>query len=64
MLARPKSETLKCRYPFAIVGINISQFAVQMLRTRQLQFYLFEHGTDKKTFNEFYCKYFMQRRSL
>ena len=42
-------------YPFAIVGINISQFAVQTLRTRQLQYYLFKYGCDKKIFSEFYC---------
>ncbi|CDH52820.1 elmo domain-containing protein 2 [Lichtheimia corymbifera JMRC:FSU:9682] len=42
-------------YPFAIVGINISQYAVQTLRTRQLQYYLFKYGCDKKMFSEFYC---------
>lgn len=42
-------------YPFAIVGINITQFAVQTLRTRQLQYYLFKYGSDKKMFSEFYC---------
>lgn len=44
-------------YPFAIVGINISQYAVQTLRTRQLQYYLFKYGCDKKMFSEFYCMY-------
>ncbi|KAI9320901.1 ELMO/CED-12 family-domain-containing protein [Dichotomocladium elegans] len=42
-------------YPFAIVGINITQYAVQTLRTRQLQYYLFKYGANKKAFNEFYC---------
>ncbi|KAI9278463.1 ELMO/CED-12 family-domain-containing protein [Phascolomyces articulosus] len=42
-------------YPFAIVGINITQCAVQALRTRQMQFYLYKYGADKKAYSEFYC---------
>ncbi|KAG2220480.1 hypothetical protein INT45_011484, partial [Circinella minor] len=42
-------------YPFAIVGINITQCAVQALRTRQLQYYLYKYGANKKTYSEFYC---------
>ena len=44
------------RYPFAIVGINITQCAVQALRTRQMQYYLYKYGADKKSYSEFYCK--------
>ncbi|RUP43528.1 LOW QUALITY PROTEIN: ELMO/CED-12 family-domain-containing protein, partial [Jimgerdemannia flammicorona] len=36
-------------YPFACVGLNITKFAVQTLRTRQLQYFLFEYGTTKET---------------
>ncbi|KAI8354272.1 ELMO/CED-12 family-domain-containing protein [Mortierella sp. GBAus27b] len=42
-------------YSFAIVGINITQFAVQTLRTRQLQYYLFLNGTDRSVYHELYC---------
>ncbi|KAG0336426.1 ELMO domain-containing protein 1 [Podila humilis] len=45
-------------YSFAIVGINITAFAVQTLRTRQLQHYLFLNGTDKSVYHELYCYLF------
>ncbi|KAG0173260.1 ELMO domain-containing protein 2 [Apophysomyces sp. BC1034] len=47
-------------YPYAIVGINITQYAVQALRTRQLQHFLFKFGTNRKTYNEFYCYLYHQ----
>lgn len=45
-------------YSFAIVGINITSFAVQTLRTRQLQYYLFLNGTDRSVYHELYCYLF------
>ncbi|ORZ18922.1 ELMO/CED-12 family-domain-containing protein [Absidia repens] len=42
-------------YPFAIVGINISQFAIQILRTKQLQHYLFQYGINYSTYQDLYC---------
>ncbi|KAI8644111.1 ELMO/CED-12 family-domain-containing protein [Parasitella parasitica] len=45
-------------YPYAIVGINITKFAYQMLESKKLQLYLFQHGTDVITFQEFYCYLF------
>ncbi|KAF9122100.1 hypothetical protein BGX30_002206 [Mortierella sp. GBA39] len=45
-------------YSFAIVGINITSFAVQTLRTRQLQYYLFLNGTDRSVHHELYCYLF------
>ncbi|KAG0336166.1 hypothetical protein BG000_006859 [Podila horticola] len=45
-------------YSFAIVGINITAFAVQTLRTRQLQHYLFLNGTDRSVYHELYCYLF------
>ncbi|KAI8099735.1 ELMO/CED-12 family-domain-containing protein [Halteromyces radiatus] len=42
-------------YPFAIVGINISQFTIQILRTRQLQYVLFRYGISRDTYQDFYC---------
>ncbi|KAG0050022.1 hypothetical protein BGZ83_005185 [Gryganskiella cystojenkinii] len=56
--------TLECShhetswYSFAIVGINITSFAVQTLRTRQLQYYLFLNGADISIYHEFYCYLF------
>ncbi|KAI8974975.1 ELMO/CED-12 family-domain-containing protein [Pilobolus umbonatus] len=44
-------------YPYAIVGINITQFSVTLLKTKKLQMYLYEHGTDMTTYQEFYCKF-------
>ncbi|KAF9581716.1 hypothetical protein BGW38_001165 [Lunasporangiospora selenospora] len=45
-------------YSFAIVGINITAFAVQILRTRQLQYYLFLFGTERSVYHELYCYLF------
>ncbi|KAI8336785.1 ELMO/CED-12 family-domain-containing protein [Chlamydoabsidia padenii] len=42
-------------YPFAIVGINISQFTIQILRTRQIQHFLFKYGINKETYQDLYC---------
>ncbi|GJJ78553.1 ELMO domain-containing protein [Entomortierella parvispora] len=56
--------TLECShhetswYSFAIVGINITSFAVQTLRTRQLQYYLFLNGAEISVYHEFYCYLF------
>ncbi|KAF9431856.1 hypothetical protein BGZ76_011616 [Entomortierella beljakovae] len=45
-------------YSYAIVGINITAFAVQTLRTRHLQYYLFLNGTDRSIYHELYCYLF------
>ncbi|CAO3634715.1 unnamed protein product [Cunninghamella echinulata] len=45
-------------YPFAIVGINISQFTIQILRTRQLQYYLFKYGITKDIYQDLYCYFY------
>ncbi|KAI9012805.1 ELMO/CED-12 family-domain-containing protein [Gaertneriomyces semiglobifer] len=42
-------------FSFAIVGINITDFALQLLRTRQLQHFLYTFGTSREVFMEFYC---------
>lgn len=47
-------------YPYAIVGINITKFAYQLLESKQLQRYLFEYGTQTAQFKEFYCYLFYQ----
>ncbi|CAH1766390.1 10143_t:CDS:2, partial [Entrophospora sp. SA101] len=45
-------------YSFAIVGLNITSFALQTLRTRQLQYFLFKYGIEKNVYHEFYCYLF------
>jgi hypothetical protein len=45
-------------YPFAIVGINITKFAYQMLDSKKLQLYMFTYGTTVNAFQEFYCYLF------
>ncbi|KAG0356358.1 ELMO/CED-12 family-domain-containing protein [Gamsiella multidivaricata] len=52
------SHDEKSWYSFAIVGINITAFAVQTLRTRQLQYFLFLNGTDRSIYHELYCYLF------
>jgi len=65
-----KSYPLKCRdvllrshhpkywFSFAIVGINITQYAIQLCRTRALNVYFYTNGTEKDSFHEFYCYLF------
>jgi hypothetical protein len=43
-------------YSFAIVGINITSFAVEVLRNRQLQYHLHYYGATREAYHEFYCK--------
>lgn len=45
-------------YPYAIVGINITKFAYQILESKKLQLYLFQFGTEIHNFQEFYCYLF------
>lgn len=45
-------------YPYAIVGINITKFAYQILESKKLQLYLFQFGTEINNFQEFYCYLF------
>lgn len=43
-------------FSFAIIGIYITQYLLRLLRTRQLQFVLYQYGVSKEIFNEIYCK--------
>ncbi|KAL7746776.1 hypothetical protein RI367_007822 [Sorochytrium milnesiophthora] len=45
-------------YCFGIAGINITAFALQTVRTRRLQYYLFTYGADKQVYHEFFCYLF------
>ncbi|KAI8373994.1 ELMO/CED-12 family-domain-containing protein [Choanephora cucurbitarum] len=47
-------------YPYAIVGINLTQFAYQLLESKQLQLYLFQYGPVLTTFQDAYCYLFYQ----
>ncbi|RKP12407.1 Engulfment/cell motility, partial [Piptocephalis cylindrospora] len=45
-------------YSYAIVGINITSFAVECLHNRSLQYFLFRYGTSMDIYHEFYCYLF------
>lgn len=47
-------------YPYAIVGINITKFAYQVLEAKKLQLFLFQFGTPPTVnlFQDFYCYLF------
>ncbi|KAJ3091376.1 ELMO domain-containing protein 2 [Quaeritorhiza haematococci] len=45
-------------FSMAIVGINITGFALELVRTRQLQLYFYTYGTSKDVYHEFYCYLF------
>jgi hypothetical protein len=45
-------------YPYAIVGINITKFAYQLLESKKLQLYLFQYNTSVENVSEFYCYLF------
>ncbi|KAI9136248.1 ELMO/CED-12 family-domain-containing protein [Paraphysoderma sedebokerense] len=52
-----------CWYSFALVGINITAFTLQLIRTRRLQYWLFTYNVDKvgkDLYHEFYCYLFKQ----
>ena len=49
------SPLILVRYSYAIVGINITAYALQLVRTRQLQLFFYTHGTTKEMYHEFYC---------
>ncbi|KAI9483034.1 MAG: ELMO/CED-12 family-domain-containing protein [Benjaminiella poitrasii] len=45
-------------YPYAIVGINITKFAYQLLESKRLQPYLFQYAATVDSFQEFYAYLF------
>ncbi|KAI8053081.1 Engulfment/cell motility [Syncephalis plumigaleata] len=45
-------------YSFAIVGIHITSFAVQTLRTRRLQHHLYRYGISRAIYHEYYSYLF------
>ncbi|KAI0229038.1 hypothetical protein L0F63_004852 [Massospora cicadina] len=47
-------------YSFALVGIHITAYTLELLRTRLLQFQLFQHGVFRTTVQEIYCYLFIQ----
>jgi hypothetical protein len=47
-------------YPYAIVGINITKFAYQVLESKKLQLYLFQYGANAENWHEFYCWLFVK----
>lgn len=46
-------------YSFAIVGINITAWTINMLRTRKLQYLLYRYGPTKDLYHEIYCYVFV-----
>ncbi|KAI8607144.1 ELMO/CED-12 family-domain-containing protein, partial [Chytriomyces sp. MP71] len=42
-------------FSMAIVGINITAFALSLVRQRGLQKFFFKYGTSKEVYHEFYC---------
>ena len=45
-------------FPMAVTGINITAFALQLVRTRLLQNQLYNNGENETTYSEFYCYLF------
>ncbi|KAG5455663.1 MAG: ELMO/CED-12 family-domain-containing protein, partial [Olpidium bornovanus] len=43
-------------YSFAIVGINITAWTINMLRARKLQYHLYRYGPTKNFHHELYCE--------
>ncbi|KAI9366073.1 ELMO/CED-12 family-domain-containing protein [Zopfochytrium polystomum] len=42
-------------FSMAITGIHITSFCISLVRTRQLQNFLYTFGTTKEVYEEFYC---------
>jgi hypothetical protein len=47
-------------YTYAIVGINLTALAVDLLKHRHLQYFLFRYGTSMDIYHEFYCCLFYE----
>ncbi|KAJ3396374.1 hypothetical protein HDU92_003216 [Lobulomyces angularis] len=47
-------------FSMAIVGINITSYALNLVRTRSLQLYLYTNGCEKEVYHEFYCYMFFK----
>ncbi|KAJ9063836.1 hypothetical protein DSO57_1036806 [Entomophthora muscae] len=47
-------------YSFALAGIHITAYSLELLRTRLLQMQLFQHGVSRTTCQEIYCFLFVQ----
>ncbi len=52
-----KTSHAQSWFSMAIVGINMTAYALQLVRTRQLQLFFYTNGTAKEIYHEFYCKY-------
>ena len=52
------------RFSMAIVGINITDFTISLVRTRQLQKYFYSFGSTKECYHEFYCKFIISPHSF
>jgi hypothetical protein len=42
-------------FSYAIVGINVTAFALHLCRTRHLQLFFYTNGVNVQTYHEFYC---------
>jgi len=47
-------------YSFAITGINITSFELELINGRHLQHYLISHEASIESFNEYYCYLFSE----
>ncbi|KAJ1548982.1 hypothetical protein HK405_011834 [Cladochytrium tenue] len=45
-------------FSMAVVGIHITSFCISLIRTRQLQNFMYTYGTTKESYEEFYCYVF------
>jgi hypothetical protein len=42
-------------FSMAIVGINLTDLCLNMVRMRELQYHFYVNGTTKEQYHEFYC---------
>ena len=45
-------------FSMAIVGINLTDIALNLVRNRALQYHFYTHGITKDIYHEFYCASF------
>lgn len=50
------SNHVQAGFSMAIVGINLTDMALNMVRNRDLQYHFYVYGIAKDVYHEFFCK--------
>ena len=54
------SHHVSSGFSMAIVGINLTDLALNLVRTREVQYHFYVNGATKEMYHEFYCEFFFR----